>query len=218
MNIWDDLVSRCITQRHLNGQWKTSTLTHEHTCTQSRWLCWNVLECTSFLHKTLIFFLAHHRVTCYSKHALNPLLEEIQKCLTRKHICGVHKYPQGRSLLFVERTTKCLNHKPGAPNLDMLGSGRKWCHSHSMRSSDADKVALWEKETSERQITPLSSLTAFHLVPSRQEWLQPKAIQTFVTDMVHFIVISQRHAESVWVWSKSRTCSMNYKCWGCFLC
>lgn len=191
--------------------------THAHGPTDSAGVSLNV---HFFLHKTFIFPSAPHRVTYYSKHALNPLLKEIQKRLTQTHICGVDKYPQGRRLdsLFVERTTKCLNHKPGAPNLDRQGLSRTWCHSHSKRSPTSDKVALSGKSETKRETDNpfvFSILISSYPMSSRQEWLQPKAIQTFITEMVHVIIMPQRHAESVWVWTKSRTCLMNYQCWGC---
>lgn len=142
MNIWEHLMSRCITRRHLNEQSKTST----HACTHIHWCCWNVLECTYFLHNTLIFSLVPHRVTHYWKHALNPLLKDPEISHTKTHLwcrqISTGKKPGSLSLLFVKRTAKCLNHKPWALNLDRPGSGRKWCHSHSSRSPDADKVAL----------------------------------------------------------------------------
>lgn len=78
-----------------------------------------------------------------------------------KNICAVDRYWWRRSQdfsssCFAERSQMPKRLRP--PNLDRLGSDRKWHHSHKSRSPDADKALLPGKvKHGERQSTLLSS-------------------------------------------------------------
>lgn len=135
MNIWSDLVLRCITQRHLNERWKTHT--HVHTRAHPPDSPGMSLNVPHLCTRTIICFLGAAQSDMLLKTCLKSSLKWDPTHLWCRQTSTGRKKP-----FHTKRTSKRLNHKPGAANLDRLGSGRKWCHGPSRRSPDADKVVL----------------------------------------------------------------------------
>lgn len=131
-NIWEHLTSWCIAHRHLNEQGEKHT--HLQTHAESNWPCWNVLECTSFLHKTLIFSLVPHRVTHYSKHALNPLLKDPKIPHTKTHLwCRQTSTGKKTSLPSVCWKNNKMSKSQARGPLILTGRGRQEMMSQSQR-------------------------------------------------------------------------------------
>lgn len=174
----------------------SSDLKDKRQHAQSRTDTWNVLECSLFLYMMLILSLALQRRTRHLKHTLKRLLNP-EMSNTKTHLwceqISKKKRKKLLHLLFVERS------EVSRPPFILTG----WCWAGNyVTTTAADLQTLirllslgkWNKGETDH---PLSSPSSFHLVPSRQEWLQQKAIQTFVTQTEPFILMPLRHAGNI---------------------